>query len=98
MASSELLHSIEPALLVEFFGGQGFLSLPAASQMDAISLLYHLPSVPAGVLSELAAACSESVALDRDVRSFVLEVRGAFSAVDGEASVASSLTPYFISR
>lgn len=77
VAASELLHSIEPALLVEFFGGQGFLSLSAAAQMDAISLLYHLPSMPASVVSELAAACSEPVALDRDVRSFVLEVRVA---------------------
>eukprot|EP00903_Cladosiphon_okamuranus_P007123 g6921.t1 len=74
VASSELLCSIEPALLVEFFGGQGFLSLPAAAQMNAISLLYHLPSMPASVVSELAAACSEPAALDRDVRSFVLEV------------------------
>eukprot|EP00752_Nemacystus_decipiens_P011089 g9853.t1 len=74
VASSELLRSIEPALLAEFFGGQAFLSLPAAAQMDAISLLYHLPSMPATVLSELAVACSEPIALDRDVRSFVLEV------------------------
>lgn len=77
VASSALLRSIEPALLVEFFGGQAFLSLPAAAQMDAISLLYHLPSMPANVMSELAAACSEPAALDRDVRSFVLEVRTA---------------------
>lgn len=84
MASSELLRSIEPALLVEFFGGQGFLSLPAAAQMDAISLLYHLPSMPASVVSELAVACSEPAALDRDVRSFVLEVRNAFA---GKTSV-----------
>ena len=77
VASSELLRSIEPALLVEFFGGQGFLSLPSASQMDAISLLYHLPSMPASVVAELASACSEPAALDRDVRSFLLEVRNA---------------------
>lgn len=75
VASSELLRSIEPTRLVEFFGGQGFLSLPVASQMDAISLLYHLPSLPAGVVSELAATCSDPAALDRDVRSFGLEVR-----------------------
>lgn len=75
VASSELLRSIEPALLVEFFGGPGFLSLPATAQMDAISLLYHLPSVAASVVAELAAACSEPMALDRGVRSFVLEVR-----------------------
>lgn len=75
-AASELLRSIEPALLVEFFGGPGFLSLPAPAQMDAISLLYHLPSVPATVMSELATACSEPAALERDMRTFVLEVRG----------------------
>lgn len=86
VASSELLRSIEPALLVEFFGGQGFLSLPAAVQMNAISLLYHLPSMPTSVVSELAAACSEPAALDRDVRSFVLEVR---IAVADETIVSS---------
>ncbi|CAM9843064.1 unnamed protein product [Scytosiphon promiscuus] len=42
--------------------------------MDAVSLLYHLPSLPVGVVSELAATCSDPAVLDRDVRSFVLEV------------------------
>lgn len=79
-AASELLHSIEPGFLVEFFRRQGFLSLPVAAQMDAISLLYHLPSVPANVVSELAAACSEPATLDRNVRSFVLEVGDAVAS------------------
>ncbi|CAN0510566.1 unnamed protein product, partial [Ectocarpus sp. 8 AP-2014] len=70
----ELLRSIEPALLVEFFGDQGFLLLPAAAQRNAISFLYHLPSIPVKVVCELAAACSEPTALNKDVRSFVLEV------------------------
>ncbi|CAM9535959.1 unnamed protein product [Ectocarpus sp. 4 AP-2014] len=74
VASSELLRSIEPALLVEFFGDQGFLLLPAAAQRNAISFLYHLPSIPGKVVCGLAAACSEPTALDKDVRSFVLEV------------------------
>ncbi|CAM9643721.1 unnamed protein product [Ectocarpus fasciculatus] len=74
VASSELLRSIEPALLVEFFGDQGFLLLPAAAQRNAVSFLYHLPSIPGKVVCELAAACSEPAALDKDVRSFVLEV------------------------
>lgn len=75
VASSELLRSIEPALLVEFFGDQGFLLLPAAAQRNAVSFLYHLPSIPGKVVCELAAACSEPAALDKNVRSFVLEVR-----------------------
>ena len=90
--SSALLRSIEPALLVEFFGGQAFLSLPAAAQMDAISLLYHLPSMPANVMSELAAACSEPAALDRDVGSFELEVRTAVAAI---ACVSNVVNAFF---
>lgn len=72
--SSELLRSIQPTLLGEFFSGKGFLSLPAAAQTDAISLLYHLPSVPDCVMSALAAICSDPTAVHGDVRSFVLEV------------------------
>lgn len=73
-ASSELVRSISPALLGEFFSGRGFLALPPSAQLDAVSLLFHLPSVPACVVSALAAACSEPEALRGDVRSFVLEV------------------------
>lgn len=73
-ASSELVRSISPALLGEFFSGGGFLALPPSAQLDAVSLLFHLPSVPACVVSALAAACSEPEALRGDVRSFVLEV------------------------
>ena len=73
-ASSELVRSISPALLGEFFSGRGFLALPPSAQLDAVSLLFHLPAVPACVVSALAAACSEPEALRVDVRSFVFEV------------------------
>lgn len=72
--SSEFLRSIEPAQLGEFFSGRSFLSLPASAQTDAVSLLFHLPSVPVCVVSALASACSEPAALSNTVRSFVLEV------------------------
>lgn len=78
-ASSELIGSISPALLGEFFSGRGFLALPPSAQLDAVSLLFHLPSVPACVVSALAAACSDPEALRGDVRSFVLEVSSTYT-------------------
>lgn len=72
--SSELVRSIEPKLLREFFSGRGFLVLPPSAQLDAISLVYHLPSVPVCVVSALAAVCSDPAALSGNVRSFALEV------------------------
>lgn len=74
--SLELLRSMRPALLRSFFSEQGFLSLPVSAQTDAVSLLYHLPSLSACVVSALATACSDPTAVDSDVRSFVLEVSG----------------------
>lgn len=74
--STELLRSMRPGLLGNFFSERGFLSLPVSAQTDAVSLLYHLPSLPACVISALATACSDPTAVDGDVRSFVLEVSG----------------------
>lgn len=73
--SAHLLRSIKPELLGDFFAGRGFPSLPKTVQMDAVSLLYHLPCVSPPVLAALAGACSDPAALHGDVRSFVLEVR-----------------------
>lgn len=73
--SLELLNSIRPAVLREFFSEGAFLALPIEAQMDAISLLYHVPSISNGVLSALAAACSRLTAIHSDIRSFILEVR-----------------------
>lgn len=79
LESLALLHSMKPAVLGEFFSGRGFPCLHASAQMDAVSLLYHLPSVPACVLSALATVCSEPDMLRDDVRSYVLEVSCCFS-------------------
>lgn len=79
-ASAELVLSISPALLGEFFSGRGFLALPPSAQLDAVSLLFHLPSVPTCVVSALAAACSEPDLLRGDVRSFVLEVSSTYAS------------------
>lgn len=71
---SEVSQVIPPTLLREFFSGRGFLSLPVAAQTDAVSLLYHIPSISVEVISALAAVCSQPAALHNDVRSFIMEV------------------------
>lgn len=91
MESSELLRSIKPELLGEFLSGRGFPTLQAEAQMDAISLLYHLPSIPACVVTALAAACSEPNTLHGDVRSFALEVGCPVKTVPGSPLVWSAL-------
>lgn len=71
---SEVSQVIPPTLLRDFFSGRGFLSLPVAAQTDAVSLLYHIPSISVEVISTLAAVCSQPAALHNDVRSFIMEV------------------------
>lgn len=71
---TEVSQVIPPTLLREFFSGRGFLSLPIAAQTDAVSLLYHIPSISVEVISALAAVCSQPAALHNDVRSFIMEV------------------------
>lgn len=77
--SSELSLSIEPGLLEELFSGRAFLSLPMSAQTNAVSLLYHLPSLSVKVMTALAAVCSRPGVIHNDVRSFILEV--SFSRV-----------------
>ncbi|CAN0061470.1 unnamed protein product, partial [Choristocarpus tenellus] len=61
-------------VVAEIFEKGMFLTLPPAGQLDLVSLVYHLPSIPRTVIIGLGAACTEPLALRDDIRNYILEV------------------------